>query len=220
MKKKYALVCVLCLCLTACSVSSVKEYQGFSVDSSRRMIVFPEREFYYILNLDQIEREYSLAVYYDYNPKSNFNSATLRLEREKNDSITWVPLEDFQEEQWLDYDIEQVAEEMLPRNRVFFTEMTVFIFQPWGLLFLLGCGYLLLDKEFMSLSMRVSRFRPLQPYEEYLYDPLCVKWGIGFMIGAVLWWFVECMLLIKVPLFLGVLGTIFCLPRLPVKDVS
>lgn len=215
MGKKYLLMFLLCLLLSACSVSSVEEYGTFSVDSSRNMIIFPDREFYYTEKAYPVEGEYSITVYYDYNRQSNFNEWSLHYKRESNDSITRIESEEYDPEQWVGYHMDLVAEKILPKNKVFFTDLTIFIFKPWGMLFLYGCCNVLLNKELMSIPMRVSRFRPYAPYDECIHDHLCVQWGIGFMIGAILWWWIEVILLIPVPLPVAVLGIIFCLPQIP-----
>lgn len=213
--RKYLLIGLLCLliCLTACSDISVKEYKGFSVDTSRSMILFPDREFYYTQKINQVDGEYSITIYYDYNKQSNFNEWSLHFKREKNDSLTRIEAEDFDANQWVGYDMEAVAQEILPRNRVFFTELTIFMFKPWGMMFLYGCANVLLNKELMSLPMRVRRYSPYVPYDECIHDHLCLQWGIGIMIGSVVWWFVECILMISVPLPLGVVVIILCLPK-------
>ncbi len=222
MKQRGLLLVILCLFLSflvsGCGKELVRKYpeHGFSDHYGRQTIVMDGtgEEFRYKEYFYPASDKYELEIYVNYHP--SFTQANWILYRltpggdiQRHDPV------DYDMTPWEGYPFDAMAQVLFPSKKDFFTELSTFIFKPWGVMFLLGCAHLVLPKELMSLPMRTSRFRPMVYYDDTVHDGLCIQWGVGMILGSVLWWFVEVTFSITIPMIVGIFGIFLCLPKVP-----
>ncbi|MFI3252791.1 MAG: hypothetical protein R3Y63_00415 [Eubacteriales bacterium] len=206
--------------LSSCSVDTVKEYNGFSVDTARNVIIFSDREFFYRLNKYPSDGSADLDIYYSYVPTSGFNTPAMRLYREESNRIVMVDGgEYYVAEDWENYDYMKVAEELLPSRTAFFTDFPTFWMKPWGIFFLFGGLFLLFPRPMSYWWIRTSRYCPeVVDYDDNVHRPLCVKYGLSFMIPSFLSWFVSQLLGKELPFFLVFVAIMVVLLQVPVPE--
>lgn len=219
--RKLWLIFLCCLSLVSCTRNTVEEYEGFSVDTARHMIVFPEREFFYRLNKYPSDGSADLYVYYNYVPTSGFNTPAMRLYREESNRIVMVDGGDYVAEDWEDYDITAVAQVLLPSRTAFFTDFGTFWMKPWGIFFLYGGLFFLFPRPLSYWWIRTRRYLPKEDevdYDEEVHRPLCVKYGLAFMIVSFLSWFLSQLLGYELPVPFVFVAIMVVLMKIPVPE--
>lgn len=172
----------------SCGDRSQEDFGRFSVNHESHIITYGEREFHYVQD-SYFDGTMYLLVYWNYNPLAINSVAPLSFQRESDDSITVFYEENYVPEDWQGYDMMAVAEELLPSGDGFFTELTVFLKNPSGWLFLFGLSFVLFPKVTSLLFFRAaSQRRGFVDYDETRHKPIFQILGAVMMAVAV-WWF-------------------------------